>query len=185
MRFAVRIGDARIRCAGCHSVPPFANAAYALASCNGVTTTSPWPTADRMSSAGYHDCCRSVPSWSCSWRAANADFHAGSGTRPVASSSSMPVGAPKPERPRLRLDAEAPLVRRRCSPDLPELVADRVEVRVARDGERLLEVHRAEHLVLSALWNVVPPISTLPFVGVVVADAADRVAWSWRARSRA
>src|SRR5207244_12651912 len=74
---------------------------------------------------------------------------------------------------RFALDAEpARLVAR--LPDVPELVADGVEVRVARDGERLLQVHRTELLLLGvAEGRVADPHGA--GVGVVVADAPDLV----------
>ena len=128
---------------GFHSVPPFANAAYAFASCNGVTAIPPWPTAMRMSSAGYH--ARSLASASAVGQIllASACFHSGSGTVPVASSSSTPVGAPNPNscavvcRPRPRSLSPA---FHACQ----NVVAGRVEVHVARAGDRALELDPSE-----------------------------------------
>ena len=100
----------RTSCSMCgfHSVPPFANAAYALASCSGVDGHA--ALADRHEDVVGRDTtapcsrfCSSVGHVAF----ATACFHSGSGTCPSASSSSTPVVAPKPNSSRRRLQPEA------------------------------------------------------------------------------
>ena len=84
---------------GTHTVPPFAIAEYASASCSGVTSVSPWPIDMLMKSPGSHGQGLPGPRHGnavgfCLWIWA---FHRGSGTRPPYSDGrSTPVSRPNP-----------------------------------------------------------------------------------------
>ena len=134
---------------GWYRIPPLANAAYADASCSGVTTRSPWPTARFAPSPGSQTCVdpSGLP-------LLNACLNERSGTRPFASFGQPDAGrAPEPERARHALDAvqllgEVGALVVGLAVLLPVPEADVVEEHVARHGQGPLQVDDAVGRVL-------------------------------------
>ena len=124
-----------------------------------------------MSSPGYQRAVRRAsPARSCSSTFANVRLPLGSGMRPVASSSSMPVWLLEAERPRLPVGCRARVLVA-VLPRVPELVAHRVEVRVARHGAAPAPGSPARCARTWRCRTTGSPIEHLPVVGVVLVDA--------------
>ena len=158
-------------------MPPLANVAYAIASWIGVTSTSPWPIAERMlspgSQSGYGNAAGFVV----------VDLllprRVGDAARPPRSAARCRSTLPKPQFLAVAWSASPPGLL--VLPAVVEVATDRVEVHVARHRERVVQVDPpGRALALERMVRVgrvrvgARVVDRLGRVDVVRAEAGDR-----------